>query len=156
MTLKQNIIDLERYTGVRMDPSYMVRLVHGFCQHLSKEYPDFSWGVLEDDNGIKVTWKTDIKGEHSFTFERLDKEEILDFTNLVRYSFSASKGEFDPKEVRFAKYRERTIKELIVAIYPILIPFEEQDCAIQAKHAEMINTLAEKTFDGWIKLCKEN
>ena len=46
------------------------------------------------------------------------------------------------------------IPKLIDALYPVLIPIEQQDCAIQAKHHAQVTAIAVIAWREWKKICK--
>jgi hypothetical protein len=45
---------------------------------------------------------------------------------------------------------DKLIAAIADALYPILIPVEPQDCAIQAKNQARINSLAKRVYEEWI------
>lgn len=46
------------------------------------------------------------------------------------------------------------VKELTAAIYPILIPMEEQDCAIQARNYEQVEGIARQAWRSFLETRK--
>ena len=50
------------------------------------------------------------------------------------------------KSDEMAQANERVIRELAMAIYPILIPLEQQDCAIQARNYARMVEIARKIW----------
>jgi len=49
-------------------------------------------------------------------------------------------------EDKQAETKARMIKQIMEALYPVLYPVEQQDCAVQARHQEKLKAIAEEVW----------
>lgn len=99
-------------------------------------------------NKLEVTSITDnADGTASIVFEMTDDMADL----FVKHGIKTSLVETAKKTIfNDTPNTDQTIKALVDAIYPILIPMEEQDMAIQAKNYELIKGLATLVYTEFI------